>query len=632
MTSPSYRYRVGELRPSQILFTYGIGAIADLPNLSTMVMGLELWDKTRTLELSEERLLAAVRYELGRQVKELRSPPLPPDSDRGFDPFDEGARIGIPVSPFPSWMVCPRCRLLAPLQDSLFELKTNPYRPNETRYVHKGCPKAKKKPPAVIPARFLVACEHGHLDDFPWRYFVHRGPSDCSGSLRFEEYGVTGAATDIIVRCEGCQTRRRLSEGFGESGKQSMPRCRGRHPHLNHFDDECSQQMQAMLLGASNGWFGITLSALSIPIVANRLTQLVKDNGNWLSLGKAVSLESLEVLLAAFQAVGKFQEFASYPVSDIWDTIQMVQRGEEEEKFKPYDLKTPEWEVFSLSIRTPNTHEFQLRPVASPVGYETYFDQIVLVERLREVRALVGFTRIQSPGDFDDAGNIPAELRAPISRHAPTWVPATEVKGEGIFLRFNENLLQIWEEQPHVFERGQRTREVQKQWLRTRNLDPEKIPFPGMRYLLMHSFAHALMRQLAIECGYNAASLRERIYSKRPEEEEGPQSGILIYTAAPDSEGTLGGLVGLGEPQTLGYHIKQALVAMRLCASDPLCSEHKPDQGTPSLHWAACHACLFSPETSCERGNKYLDRSLLVRTFADQLHTFGDKSLAFFED
>ncbi len=612
MTLSPYKHKVGELRPSQILFTYGIGAIADLPNLSAMVMGLEEWDKTRTLELNEERLLSAVRHELGSQVKDLRSPPIPPEAEGTFDPFDEAARIGIPVAPFPTWMVCPKCRLLAPLQSGLFELKTNPYRTNEARYVHKSCPRV-KKPPTVIPSRFLVACEHGHLDDFPWHYFVHRGPSDCQGSLRFEEYGVTGAATDIMVRCNGCDAKaRRLSEAFGESGKQNMPRCRGRHPHIRNFDEECSQQMRGMLLGASNGWFGITLSALSIPVASNQLTQLVRDN--WVTLGKATSLEALQVLLSAMQATGQLQEFAKYSLEDIWETIESIQQGQEETDAQ--DLKTPEWEVFSLSVSTQNTNEFQLRSVAPPVSYETYFDKTVLVERLREVRALVGFTRIQSPGDFDDTGDIPSEYQAPISRNDPLWAPATEVKGEGIFLQFEETFLRNWENQPKVYERARRTRSAQKQWLRTRNLDPNKIPFPGMRHMLMHSFAHALMRQLAIECGYNAASLRERIYSKPPEDDNGPQAGILIYTAAPDSEGTLGGLVSLGEPKTLGYHISQALAGMRLCASDPLCADHKPDQGAPSLHWAACHACLFSPETSCERGNKYLDRSLLVPTFA----------------
>ncbi|WP_204140915.1 DUF1998 domain-containing protein [Halomicronema sp. CCY15110] len=621
MTASPYKHRVGELRPSQILFTYGIGAIADLPNLSAMVMGLEGWDKTRTTELNEERLLAAVRQELGSQIKDLRSPPIPPDADGPIDPFDEVARIGVPVAPFPTWMVCPRCRLLAPLQSGLFELKTNPYRPNEARYVHKNCPRAKKSP-TVIPSRFLVACEHGHLDDFPWHYFVHRGPSDCKGSLRFEEYGVTGAATDIMVRCDGCDAKaRRLSEAFGESGKQNMPCCRGRHPHIQNFDEDCSQQMRGMLLGASNSWFGITLSALSIPVASNQLAQLVQQN--WDVLGKSPNLEMLQFLLSTMQGRGEFQEFVKYSIEDVWKTIESIQQGYEE--LDAQDLKTPEWEVFSLSVSTQNTTEFQLRPVAPPLGYESYFDKVVLVERLREVRALVGFTRIQSPGDFDDTGAIPAEYRAPISRNAPLWAPASEVKGEGIFLQFEESVLRNWENQTLVYQRGQRTREAQKQWLRARNLDPSKIPFPGMRYLLMHSFAHALMRQLAIECGYNAASLRERIYSKQPNEVNGPQAGVLIYTAAPDSEGTLGGLVSLGEPKTLGYHIAQALIGMRLCASDPLCADHKPNLGAPSLHWAACHACLFSPETSCERGNKYLDRSLLVTTFAD-------KDLAFFRE
>ena len=142
--------------------------------------------------------------------------------------------------------------------------------------------------------------------------------------------------------------------------------------------------------------------------------------------------------------------------------------------------------------------------------------------------------------------------------------------------------------------------------------------------MLIHSFTHALMRQLTLECGYSAASLRERIYSQVPEAEYGPQAGLLIYTAALDSEATLGGLVKLGEPKTLGYHINQALEQMKICTADPLCSEHIPDEGTPSLHWSACHSCLFAPETSCERGNKLLDRSVLVSTVAID-------NLAFFE-
>jgi hypothetical protein len=135
-----------------------------------------------------------------------------------------------------------------------------------------------------------------------------------------------------------------------------------------------------------------------------------------------------------------------------------------------------------------------------------------------------------------------------------------------------------------------------------------------MRYVLLHSLAHGLMRQLTLQCGYTAASVRERIYSRGPSEDHEPMAGVLIYTAASDSEGTLGGLVSLGESKVLTTHLAQALEGIGLCASDPLCAEHSPSRDALTLHGAACHACLFAPETSCERGNKYLDRSVLVPT------------------
>ena len=124
-------------------------------------------------------------------------------------------------------------------------------------------------------------------------------------------------------------------------------------------------------------------------------------------------------------------------------------------------------------------------------------------------------------------------------------------------------------------------------------------------------FDAAAMRELALECGYNAASIRERIYADVSS--PNPQAGILIYTAAADSDGTLGGLVDLGKPENLGRLLRQALNRSKVCSSDPLCSEHDPAKDR-SLHAAACHACSLVAETSCERGNRYLDRSLLVQT------------------
>ncbi|WP_300971445.1 Zn-binding domain-containing protein [Thiocapsa sp.] len=153
---------------------------------------------------------------------------------------------------------------------------------------------------------------------------------------------------------------------------------------------------------------------------------------------------------------------------------------------------------------------------------------------------------------------------------------------------------------------------------------PPEEGFPGIRLVLLHSLAHALMRQIVLDCGYSAASIRERLYSRQPNEDGGPMAGILLYTAAADSEGTLGGLVELGEPLTLGRHLQQALESMRLCASDPLCADHRPDMLGRGIQGACCHACRFAPETSCERGNRYLDRSVLVNTFSARGTAFFD--------
>lgn len=612
--------KVGELRPSQILFSSGIGSVVDLPNLSTMVMGLDDWDITHASELGEERLLAAVRRELGNQVKKLLTPPIASDSSSTIpNLFDESAKVGIPVSPFPTWALCPQCRLLAPLKSGLFELKTDRHRPDQNRYVHSNC---RKFSPTVIPARFLVACQHGHLDDFPWHYFVHRGNSNCKSALRLYEFGISGSATDIEVKCDGCGKSRRMSDAFGELGKINMPQCRGRNPHLRNFEEDgCTKQMKSILLGASNSWFPITLSVLSIPTTVNQLGQLIEKH--WTVLEKASTIE----ILAAFRQIGQLKEFAKYSDAEIWQEMEQKRQGANEaDEVNVKDIKAPEWQVFSKANTNLNNADFWLTPVAAPQGYESYVEKVVLVERLREVRALVGFTRIESPGDYAETGELPEEYWASLSRSESKWVPASEVRGEGIFIQFREQALQKWlSSTPRLKTYEQQSLEAHRAWRRARSLDPD-TNYPGVRYFLLHSFSHALMRQLAIECGYTAASLRERIYSKYPDEDNGPMAGVLLYTAAPDSEGTLGGLISLGEPSTLGRHIDRALEQMRLCASDPLCAEHTPLQNTTSLHWAACHACLFSPETSCERGNKYLDRTLLIPTMKSDLN-----ELAFFK-
>lgn len=603
--------RVGEVRPSQLLYTYGVGAIIDLPRLSVIVTGLEDWPTNPNFSptIVENRLLTAVRYQLPA-VKKMLSPPVVADSGPVVDPFNSTARIGVPVAAFPRWMVCPVCRLLAPLKSGLFKLKENPYRPENTFYRHENCNKAKA--PQALPARFLAACEKGHLDDFPWIYFVHQGEACGSPLLRLLEYGPSGEARDLEVRCDTCDAQRRMSEAFGKQNRELMPLCRGRRPHLRDFDpDGCEHKMRTLTLGASNTWFPVVYSTVAIPVDSGKLPRLVEEN--WAILQSA----NAPVVIGFMRSTGQLGELAEYSDEEIWQAIDQRQRQDAGEIPPPEeqpDLKGPEWQVFSQVNPDLNNEDFRLQPVGMPAPYRALIDQVVLVERLREVRAMVGFTRLDAAGELTDPDLSVFIEPAPLVRGDTSWVPAAEVRGEGIFILFNETAIQKWMRKTAVSLRGDEFVDAHRKWRLARNIPEAAKGFPGLRYILIHSFSHALMRQLALESGYAAASIRERIYARPVEKEGGPMAGLLIYTSAPDSEGTLGGLVSLGRPETLGRHIAAALEAMRLCAGDPLCAEHPPSRTGRTLHAAACHACLFAPETSCERGNKYLDRSLLVPT------------------
>jgi hypothetical protein len=392
--------------------------------------------------------------------------------------------------------------------------------------------------------------------------------------------------------------------------------CPGHHPHLRLVESHgCKEPAKTILLGASNGWFPTALSALSIPRAVDRLGKLIEEQWNELA-----DLESLDEVRLIGKKLTKFQSliplFSEFSEEDIWAAIEAKRQGQNKHDTLDEDLKLPEWQVFSDPNSAGESKDFKLRRVPPPKGFETVFEDTVLVERIREVQALLGFTRIESNADFAEATLLQEARLTPLRRESPMWLPASEVRGEGIFLRIREDVFLQWEARPEVQRLRQEFFDSHKAWRKLRHLEPTTDRFPGVRLVLLHSLAHALMRQIVLDCGYTAASIRERLYSRQPNEEGGPMAGILLYTAAPDSEGTLGGLVELGEPLTLGRHLQQAFESLRLCASDPLCSEHRPDNTGRGIHGACCHACQFAPETSCERGNRYLDRAVLVETFS----------------
>lgn len=612
-----YRRRVGAARPSHLMFTGGVGALVDLPNFSALVGGLDDWRYDQLPEenaepLVEQRLLAATRKLLGPGVAELLSPPWA----AGFDDNPNGlaARVGVPVTPFPRWLRCTACNELAPLDSGIFGFENDkPRRPHDARFYHADC--ARRRKPLAVAARFVLACTAGHLDELPYVHFVHDG-GDCPRvshpRLRMDDRGGNLGA-NVQFQCVNCGQQRNIKAAMGRRGEQNLPRCRGRHPHLATFAPKgCDSPPKLLVVGASNQWFAQTLSALAVPEVgASALDAKVQQY--WQNLHHITGLSMMPFMRSVAPLS---HELSKWSDAEVWDAIERqrkkLESGEDDEGAARYpDLRTPEWEVFANPEASEATDGFTLRQVDVPAELAGTYADVVQAERLREVRALVGFTRLDAP-DPDD----PELVRpAPLTRSAPTWVPATEVRGEGVFLRLPEDLLAAWEKRVGDSAAMRAHREAYARFRENRYSG--RVPgdfdamahWPGERYLALHTLSHLLIRTIALECGYSAASLSERVYAGT---EDDPRGGILVYTAVPDAEGTLGGLVSLAEPEALVRLTRRALDDARHCSSDPLCAERLPQAPDDFLHGAACHVCLFVSETTCERGNRFLDRRFVV--------------------
>jgi Domain of unknown function (DUF1998) len=580
--------KVGKLRPSQVVTQHGPGAVVDLPELSVIVGGTNHWFTTGIDRVFEPRLEAFLH------VRGLYRPPQP----------ERGKFGGVPSFVFPEWLVCPRCRQLGPFRDFHFRSSFGDFvcTRNDNRHG--------KGNPAAFPARFMVACAAGHLDDFPWKDWAHGGSVTCSGPLELIDTGSSGSASDLIVKCTSCDMQKPLGGAFQ---KDALAGCTGRRPWLapKHYDAGCHETVKTILRGASNAYFPVVSSALSIPPWSDPIQQELAPYRE--QLKQAKSLDHLRAGIdGEFYDVGDLLE--RYTVDQLWKALRA--EPEEEE-----DLKRREYIAFlHPEAKADGRTEFEIsrRPVHT--RYADRFSLIVAASRLREVRALRGFTRIDSIPDLGERTDV-SELQvriAPLGLKEVDWLPGIDLRGEGVFVQLDQAALTTWEAQWGV--RRETTRLVGQfaEWRKSRSMDDR--PFPGMRYVLLHTLAHVLMRQLALDCGYSSSALRERIYCKTGTD---PMAGLLIYTASSDSDGSLGGLVDQAVPDRLGPHLMDALRETAFCASDPLCGGGDIGAVT-NLNGAACHACLLLAETSCEFGNRLLDRATLVETL-------GNRGTAFFE-
>lgn len=628
--------RIGSVRPTALMYTSGIGATVDLPHLSVMVLGLERWQqqyaKMGVIQpIVEPRLLNAVKSQLGPSVDELRRAPWIQDEPGQ----DLSSRLGVPVTLFPQWLRCTGCNLLSRAEWNEFVYEnTRKHRPDQAQFFHKDCrgkgggaAKAMKRP--VIPARFLLACIDGHLDEFPYMEWVHRSigrewscPSGVPNPKLEMSESQSNTGPSVRIKCLSCQQTRTMQEATGEKGEAKLPFCRGHHPHLGVYE-RCEQGTKLMLLGAANQWFPANISLLVMPTMQKRslqdLVELVRAIPDAIrQLG--TSLEQMALILMLMNGQLGMNTDGIKP-EELWEAFKAskneVPQPAQDEVDDPYYLLEPEWlamKTSSLFKEISEKSDFKLRSEGQPSDLSAIVDEVVAVDRLKRVNAFIGFTRVDPEDRIGDA----KDRLVRISRtDSPSWVPATDDRGEGVFLRFNEDAVQEWEQHVLSSERWQELRlSHQRNFNRRQSASAMKVDpdsrLPQPRYWALHSLSHMLIREMAMHSGYGAASLSERIYGWGPDGERDGAAGILISTTSADSEGTLGGLVELSKPERISRLVKNALIRASHCSSDPLCAGKLPVPPEDALHGAACHFCLFVSETSCEKSNRFLDRAMVL--------------------
>lgn len=593
------------IRQSQLVTSFGPGAIYDIGDESLVAVDTRSWPVTdcRKIELPRlQRILGA--------FEGFREPPVA----SGY-----GSRHPrVPYFRFPRWLFCPKCRRMIRWNGTLEKETSENGDVPRCRWCA-GPPR-----PSLVPMRFVVVCSEGHLGDVDWYKWAHSRQSvaesgQCSSErpeLSFRTRGDFGGSLQALrVECLRCG----CSRDFNDLLNPLLLRnagifCPGKQPWQRWEErvERCEGKTQAVQRGSSNVYYPYVVSALDIadsdrePTVSNAPEAINSHALIGLLRELCSSYEHPREEPAIQRLAEKIATDLNVEAGVVVDLVEPTEETGDDDGCAPssrtgneisQQLLEEEWSVLSSEAGSVCEGPLAME-VEDLVDAELsrLIDKVALVTRLREVRALRGFNRLLPRPEA-----VPPDIVG-----VKNWLPGIEVFGEGIFISFRSNAITHWLEESSAALDGRvspmASRLADSPWL------CDIVPKPTPKFVMIHTFAHVLIRQLCFECGYDSASLRERIYSS---EETGPMAGLLVYTADAESEGSLGGLVRQGRHDRLAGTIRVALERAMWCSSDPVCSELS-GQGMEGLNRAACHACTLLPETSCVFHNVLLDRMVLL--------------------
>lgn len=552
------------IRPSQLIYQSGPGAIVELLNQSVIIKSADQWNTSNAPREKDARITTLLGVDHVRILNEN------PDKQK------------IKATEFPKWKICPKCHIMTTYSSS-------------TCYY---C-QSKKEDDLIdlYASRFILVCENGHISDFPYDEWLHRNKlcskNSKSPRLVLETFGKSGSLSDLRVKCLHCKHYESLGSIMKpeERDKHDLFDCKGERPWIgSNSKNNCGCKMKTTLRGASNVYSPSVMSFLQVPLTTSSsdfdiLYLVEKDKENFESMYEAMNEKGIEMACS----------FKNIPLS-FTPLIKRYLHGDITlETSTTYEsIKKQEWNTLTQDV--VNMNRFISSRVDIAPELVPYFDAIFKIDSVPEVQVLKEFTRLDYIDRFTDDE---VKTQPVVLTRGPKWLPAVRNYGEGIFFKFNLERLQQWEQSECVTHSIIKAYNMQREELKKSPLDLSP------RQILIHTFSHALLQELAAYCGYTTTSLKERIYASED------MHGVFLYTASGDSEGSLGGLTNLAHPDKLLPIIIRALEKISYCSSDPICSDGDFEYHS-SANGAACHTCVFISETSCEWGNLLLDRRTLI--------------------
>lgn len=608
------------VRRGQVVLQYGVGAMIDFPSQVLMTAMPETWKNPDQIHDERlEKLLGVQRF-------------ITPSE------FD-----GVTFVRFPRWYFCPKCRRFQPIEEWQKEYaQKNKRKGNEkdTYMLKKLTCSADGQ--ELVPARIVVVCEHGHIDDFPWVNWVHRknrfGEKDVCRSPQLLFKTGTSASSGlegVEIECKTCGAKASLFGAFGKNALEEAEksskfntkfRCTGNHP-WKHEHQSCDKFPRTMLRGAASVYFPRTISSLVIPPYSSLLTSKVEDAEKFKELycvldyfkRKIADDKSLQS-----QTVDLIDQYGKDIADEIYEDAEGVKailkrklipvETKHQEEDIELNYKAEEYKALTGKIKGAQFErdEFQHEEIPSEFYPIKGVRTVALIHKVKEVTALIGYSRIDPTNAMASDED---ERFVSIKQARTEYYPATVSRGEGIFIEFNKEQLSSF----FASEQFKKRESILSDKYLTSFYGRNKKMAITSEFVFIHTLAHLLIKELSFYCGYPTASIRERIYYGKTDDED--MCGILIYTTGGDAEGTLGGLVRQGYPDCLPHIFQHALEKAKYCANDPVCS-FSEGQGIEALNYAACHACTLLPETCCEYSNVLLDRTLVVGNMDESIKGF----------